>query len=364
MTKAFVYLDYNATAPLRPEALAAMSAQLGKPGNASSVHGAGRAARGVIESAREVIAAVIGCPPRQIVFTSGGTESNALALAVGRPLLVGATEHDSVLAQAPGATLLPVLADGTLDLGALDAALAAANGPVLVSVMAANNETGVIQPLPAIAAKVRAHGSWLHCDASQALGKIDPPLPCWGAHLLTLSAHKLGGPPGIGALVVSEEVALPPLLKGGGQELGRRAGTENAPAIAGFAAAVTAPRAATAPLRDALEAGVNAIVPGAALGRAWAPRLPGTATLAMPGVPADVQVMALDLEGFAVSAGSACSSGKVRPSHVLTAMGVAPEIVKTCIRVSLGWATTAAEVDAFVAAWGRLYARRGTRTAA
>ena len=358
------YLDWNATAPLRAEAAAAVAAALARCGNPSSVHRQGREARGEVERARAAVAALVGAPAASVVFTSGGTEANPLALlGSGRArVLVSAVEHSSVLGAVPAAERLPVDGDGRVDLSALRALLADDPRPALVSVMAANNETGIIQPVAEAAALAHAHGALFHCDAVQAAGKLALSLAATGADLLTLSAHKLGGPPGIGALVVADRVALAPLLRGGGQERGRRAGTENRPGIAGFAAAAAAcdpaEYAAVGRLRDRLEA---ALADEAVIVGATAPRLPNTSAIAMPGVPAETQVIALDLDGVMVSAGAACSSGKVGPSHVLAAMGVAPEIAGSTIRVSLGWSTGEAEIAHFIAAWRAL--RRRTRSA-
>jgi cysteine desulfurase len=366
-----IYLDYNASAPLHPDAKNALIAALEQAGNASSIHKLGRAARGQLESARESLARLLGCLPRQIIFTSGGTESNALALrAVGnRAVLTSSIEHDSLLNPTQNAQRLPVLSDGTLDLAALEAALAQHSQPVFVSIMAANNETGVVQPMAQIAERVRAHGSLLHCDGAQAFGKIPLPLPCFGAHLLSLSAHKIGGMAGVGALVIADEVSLSPLLQGGGQELGRRAGSENVAGICAFAAAACALDAASwrlraRELRDHLETRIEALCPGAALGYRFAERLPTTATLYMPNTPAELQVIALDLAGFAISAGSACSSGKVKMSHVLSAMGLPSNVVRCCVRVSLGWDTTLAQIEAFCSAWASLYRQRVAAAAA
>ena len=359
------YLDWNATAPLRPEAAAAMSAMLARCGNPSSVHRWGRAARQAVESAHSAVGGLLGVAPDGVIFVSGGTEANHLALlGCGRPrILVSAVEHGSVRQAVSEAERIPVDRDGVVVLEALDNLLAADPRPALVSVMLANNETGVLQPLPAIAAIARAHGALLHCDAVQAAGKIALEADAIGADLISLSAHKLGGPPGIGALVVTGDLELAPLTRGGGQERGRRAGTENLAGIAGFAAA-----AATAAkdigiyehvraLRDALEAEVAAVAPEALVLGAAAPRLPNTAAIAMPGVAAATQVIALDLDGVMVSAGAACSSGKVGPSHVLEAMGVGPDLVGSTIRVSLGWNSSEADVAHFLSAWGTLYRR-------
>ena len=359
------YLDWNATAPLRSEAAAAMTAMLARCGNPSSVHRWGRAARQAIEQAHSAVAALLGVPSEGVVFVSGGTEANHLALLGSERdcVLVSAVEHDSVLRAVPEAERIPVDCDGVVVLDTLDRLLAAAPRPALVSVMLANNETGVMQPVAAIGVIARKHGALFHCDAVQAAGKIALDPHTIGADFVTLSAHKLGGPPGIGALVVTRELELTPLLRGGGQERGRRAGTENLAGIAGFAAAAVAAAEEIAvydrvrALRDALEAGVAKVTSEAVVLGAAAPRLPNTAAIAMPGVAAETQVIALDLDGVMVSAGAACSSGKVGPSHVLKAMGVEPELAASTIRVSLGWSTPEADIDHFLEAWTTLYRR-------
>lgn len=364
MPRAESYLDWNATAPLRPEAAAAMSEALRRWGNPSSVHRRGRAARQIVERARDAVAGLLGdVDPSGVVFVSGGTEANHLALlGAGRErVLVSAIEHDSVRYAVPAAEIIPVGPDGIVALDELDRLLGADLRPALVSVMYANNETGVIQPIAEIASIARRHGAMFHCDAVQAAGKVALEVGTIGADLITLSAHKLGGPPGVGALVVTGGVDLAPLLRGGGQEHRRRAGTENLPGIAGFAAAAAAAELAAyervAGLRDGLEAEIAAIAPEAVVVDAAAPRLPNTSAIAMPGVAAETQVVALDLDGVMVSAGAACSSGKVGPSHVLAAMRVDPEIAVSTIRVSLGWSSSEAEIDHFLRAWTALYRR-------
>jgi cysteine desulfurase len=357
-----LYLDANATEPLRPEARAAVLAALDAGGNPSSVHGSGRAARRRLEDAREAVAARFGTSPGEVVFTGGGTEANALAvhgLGRGRRVLAGATEHPAVLAAAgPDAGIIPVLADGTLDLAALEAMLAeglAGGPPALVCLMAANNETGVLHPLAAAAALCRARGALLHVDAVQAAGRL--PVGLDDADSLAISGHKLGGPPGAGALLLRPGLALPALIAGGGQERGRRGGTEPLPAIAGLAAAAQAAvpggMARLAALRDRIEAGVGnaAIIAGAG-----AARLPNTTCLILPGVPAETQVIALDLAGVRVSAGAACSSGKVARSPVLAAMGFGA-LAGQGIRVSLPWNAPEDAAERFLDAWAAMRAR-------
>lgn len=375
MTMPNAYLDYNATAPLRPCARMAMLDALDRGGNPSSVHGVGRRARAAVEDARERIAVAVGAAPRQVVFTAGGTEANHLAVrgVAATRVLTSAIEHDSVLAAAAAGhaarVILPVDRDGVLDIDALARALRAEDGPALVSVMLANNETGVIQPVAEAAAIAHRHGALIHCDAAQGFGRVPVSFAGLGVDLLTLSAHKVGGAPGVGALVVGDGVALTPLLTGGGQELGLRAGTENVAGIAGFGAAAAAAeseRAAGADvrlarLRDALEAGICRVAPEAVVVGASAARLPNTTCVALPGRPAELQVIALDLAGVAVSAGSACSSGKVRRSHVLGAMGYDDAIAGCAIRVSLGWNSEPADVGRFLDAWTAMRAGAAER---
>lgn len=361
------YLDWNATAKLRPEAAMAVADALALGGNPSSVHSLGRAARLLVEESRAAVAALVGAPADGVVFTSGGTEANHLALlGSGRErILVSAVEHSSVLQVVSAAERIPVDDDGRVDLAALAALLAADNHPTLISVMLANNETGVIQPVAEVAAIAHAHGALFHCDAVQAAGKMPLALGEIGADFLTLSAHKIGGPAGIGALVMGSGVEVAPLQRGGGQERNRRAGTENLAGIAGFAAAAAAcdpaEYARVGTLRGGLEA---ALPPDAVVIAAGTPRLPNTSAIAMPGVPAETQVIALDLDGVMISAGAACSSGKVGPSHVLAAMGIAPDIAAATIRVSLGWSTTEADIARFLNSWTALYHRTRGRKAA
>jgi cysteine desulfurase len=370
------YLDWNATAPLRDEARAALGEALALAGNPSSVHAEGRAARRLVERAREEVAALVGAEPANVFFTSGGTEANMLALTPAietatekRPrdrLLISAIEHPSVRtggrfpAHAVGE--VPVTAEGRLDLAALADAVGKASRP-LVSLMLANNETGVVQPVAAAAAIVHAAGGFIHVDAVQGPGRIACDIGALGADLLTLSAHKIGGPKGTGALVrASEDIHFPdPLVRGGGQERGLRAGTENVAGIAAFGAAATIARTQLAAeaahmraLRDLLEDGLKAISPGAVIFGEAAERLPNTTLFAAAGMKAETAVIAFDLEGVAVSSGAACSSGKVQPSHVLAAMGAAPALTRGAVRVSLGWSTKEADIARFLGAWRKL----------
>lgn len=351
------YLDANATEPLRPEARAAMLAALEHSANPSSVHRPGRAARAIIEDAREALADQFGGRAQDLVFVSGGTEADALAihaLGRGRRIIIGATEHDAVRAAAHDATILPVDRSGVVDLDTLRQILAS-GPPALVCLMLANNETGVIHPIAEAAALCRSTGALLHVDAAQAAGRIPVDLMALGCHGLALSAHKLGGPVGVGALLLAPDVSfISPLIAGGGQERGRRGGTLPTALIAGFAAAARAGRSDLAPLRDRAEHAARAV--GAIVCGADASRLPNTACLALAGVRADTQVIALDLDGIAVSAGSACSSGKIAASHVLAAMGLGG-LAGQAIRVSLPWNATPADIDAFTTAYQRMSAR-------
>ena len=351
-----IYMDANATTPPSAVALAALEAAARVTGNPSSVHGFGRAARGLVDRARVQVAQLVGAKAENVIFVAGGTEANNLALASrgARPLIVSGIEHESVLkpAQAAGARILRVQRNGQVDLDDLAGALREAGRPAFVSIMLANNETGVIQPVRAAADLVHESGGLLHCDASQAPGRIALDLDTLGADLLTLSAHKMGGVVGAGALVLRRDIAIAPMLVGGGQEKFRRAGTENVPAISAFGAAAEAARTSgdaprLAALRDRLEAklaGFDITVIGDA-----AQRLPNTSCLAVVGKSSETLVMALDLAGFAVSAGSACSSGKVRPSHVALAMGHGEAVARSAIRISLGWWNNEAEIDLLAA---------------
>jgi cysteine desulfurase len=367
-----VYLDWNATTPLRPEARAAMAAAWDLAGNPSSVHAEGRQARRLVEDARVAVAAAVGADPRNVVFTSGGTEANALALTPGlrrhagqavERLIVSSIEHASVLS---GGRFFgeDIAVAGASDSGVVDRDHLRAlleGPPALVSVMLANNETGALQPVTEIAELVHGAGGLLHVDAVQAFGKTPIDIKVLKADLLSISAHKVGGPKGVGALVLAEGVAgLEALVRGGGQELGRRAGTENVPGVAGFGAAVRVAMAGLdsevagmEKLRLRLEEGLRQ-TRGVFVFSQKVPRLPNTTLFAVPGLKAETAVIGFDLEGIAVSSGSACSSGKVQPSHVLEAMGFGPELAKGGVRLSLGWSTTVAEVDRCLEAWRKL----------
>lgn len=367
-----IYLDANASERLRPEARAALLACLdGGAANPASVHEAGRRSRAALESARLRIAGRIGLAlgrgGGRVVFTSGGTEANTLALSAHRQgdaaplrIILGATEHPALRAAAPSAGICPVGADGRADPETLDRMLAG-GGPALVALMVANNETGVLHPLDALSAVARAHGALLHLDAVQAAGRLglDHAFARWGAASLALSSHKLGAPAGAGALLLGPGIDIVPIQPGGGQEGGLRGGTQALAAIVAMDAALATcdpgRAAALALLRDRIEAAAREA--GAVICGGAAPRLPNTSCIALPGRPAQTQLIALDLAGIRVSAGSACSSGKLGPSPVLAAMGLGA-LAGEAIRVSLPWDVTEAQVDAFIAAWQAMAARR------
>jgi cysteine desulfurase len=379
------YLDHNASAPIRPEAIGAMMAAMALPGNPSSVHAEGRKAHAALNIAREQVAALCGARPGQIVFTSGGTEANMLALRPGwlegdpasAMLFTSSIEHVSVLAGGSFApnrrAQLPVSRSGVLDLDAardtLSAHVAGDGGPFMVSLMSANNETGALQPVRELAEIVHGLGGVLHCDAVQSPGRVMFDARATGADLISLSAHKLGGPKGVGALLIMRDALLDhaSVVERGVQERGLRAGTENLAGIAAFGAAAQAAARdlagipIVARLRDRLEAGLRQISPDATIICASTPRLPNTTCVAMAGMSAEMLVIALDLEGVAVSAGSACSSGKVSRSHVLNAMRLDDQIAQGAIRVSLGWNSEAGDVEAFLSAW-RMICDRGRKS--
>ena len=383
MGEAPVYLDYNATAPIRRAAADAVADALSLGGNPSSVHGPGRRARALVEHARAAVAGLVGMPAETVVFTSGGTEANNHAIRAGvvsggtpRRLVISAIEHDSVRAAAQAAdaptTTAEVDGAGAVSLAALERALAADPRPALVSLMLVNNETGVVQPVAEAAALGHRYGALVHCDAVQGAGKVAIDMAALGCDLVTLSAHKLGGPAGVGALVIAPDLELAARVHGGGQERGHRAGTENLAGIAGFGAVAglaegdQAAAPGLAALRDGLERRIAELAgDDAAFHGARERRVANTSSLSMAGVGAETQVIAFDLAGIAVSAGAACTSGKVARSHVLEAMSVPPELARCAIRVSLGWDTVAADIDRFVAAWAELYQRnRGIPRAA
>lgn len=371
-----VYLDYNASAPLCPEARQAMIAAMDVAGNPSSVHASGRAARKIVDHARRTIADLVGGDSERIIFTSGGTEANNLALNGLEDVTVftSAIEHPSVIEGRVDAKRIPVDGNGVVDLDALEAMLkeaSAAGQKVLVSVMLANNETGVIQPVAKVALLAREYGAKVHCDAIQALGRLPVDMGRLLVDMVSVSAHKIGGPKGIGALAIAPGVMLVPQIRGGGQEKYRRGGTENVLGIAGFGAAAEragaqlANMANVAALRDRLETELASEAPELLIAGKGTERLVNTSCLILPGMPGETQVMALDLAGVAISSGSACSSGKVRESHVLKEMGVSD--AGSAIRVSLGLETTDEDIDTFIRVWSRMRgnaARKKARHAA
>jgi cysteine desulfurase len=387
------YCDHNATAPLRPSCRDAIAHALTVTGNPSSVHAHGRAARAIVEEARVWVAKLVKAKPDQVIFTSGATEANGLALwgavegAIDQSeieksaritrLFVSAIEHSSVLKTAQAVAervagvrleILPVTPDGVLEIEALRVALREGKGRALVAVMAANNETGVVQPIAEISRLCCEAGALLLVDAVTAAGKID--LHAGLCDYLTLSAHKLGGPQGAGAIVVRDGAPLAPQQTGGGQQKGLRAGTENLSGIAGFGAAVKAvladadEHARTGSVRDHFEARLKAAIPEATIFGAHAQRLANTSNVALPGLASENIVIALDLDGVMVSSGSSCSSGKIAPSHVLSAMGVAAALAGASIRVSFGWDSANADADAVIASLLKLRQRVRTRAAA
>ena len=375
------YLDHNATAPVRPEVVEVVAGAMSRDGNALSVHEEGRAAHKVLEDAREQARALANAPVNGVIFTSGGTEAIHLALhgsvaasGISR-IFVSAIEHAAVSANAAatGAEVetIPATPDGVVDLDWLKNRLAgydaAQEGAFLVCVMAVNNETGVIQPVRDAADIAHDAGGLLFCDAAQALGKIPVNFVMSGADFMSATGHKFGGPFGAGVLFAGPNLPLEPVMRGGGHEMNRRAGTHNVPAIAGFGKACALARetlarsAEIAALRDRIEETVTSA--GARVWGAGQDRLPGTLCFSAPGFSAETQLMALDLAGIAVSSGSACSSGKTKPSHVLTAMGASVEEASSSVRVSLGWNSTKDDADAFCAAWDAAYSRVKARAA-
>ena len=358
-----VYVDYNATAPLRPGAKFAVLDVLEEPGNPSSVHSKGRKAKSIVEKARTQVSQLINCEPDNIIFTSGGTEADILALRGSgcQHILISSIEHDAVLSAVPKSIKIPVLANGILDIESLRSLVHEASKPFLVSIMWANNETGAIQPIADAKSLVSEAGGFMHVDAVQALGKIPLDFLKSCLDMMSISAHKIGGPPGVGALIIREGFDLRPIFLGGGQEKGRRSGTENVSGIAGFGAAaqvcLNSPneiRKVTR-LRNLFEASILANAPDAQIICKDVERLGNTSAVFMPGISAETQVMAFDLEGVAVSAGAACSSGKVKESHVLRAMKLNDETINNTIRVSFGWENTEADVDRLVKVWLNLY---------
>ena len=366
-TNRIKYMDYNATCPLLPAAKEAMLDVMDAPNNASAVHKTGRNAHLHVEKSRQIIANTLNAKAEGVIFTSGATEANNTILRgfQNRDIFVSALEHPAVLNATPDATILPVNQNGLVDLEALDTALANSKRPALVSIMLVNNETGVIQPLKNISDIVHRHGGLLHSDCVQALGRIDIDMQDMGIDILSLSGHKIGGPQGIGALVIDPKIEFTPLLRGGGQEKNRRAGTENVTGIVGFGAAIEnldKERVKTLEqMRDRLESELLEISPEVIIHAKDAPRVSNTSMFSLPGISSDTQMIHMDLAGIAVSNGSACSSGRVEPSHVLKAMGCGDDIASSALRISLGWASQESDIDAFLEAWKKLYDRVGSR---
>ncbi len=365
-----IYLDFNATAPTRPEVIDAMAEAMRAGGNASSVHATGRAARALVEEARRRVAALVNASAENVIFVGSGTEANNQVLrCAGRPkLIISAIEHESVLFARDDAIMVPVHANGVVDLEALEALLARTDGAAIVSVMAANNETGILQPIADITRLAHDHGALMHSDTIQAAGKIPVDMPALGADFLSLSAHKIGGPQGVGAVICRDRSLLARFVHGGGHEGGLRAGTENVAGIAGFGVAAVSARAgleqfaALGAQRDALERRMADLVPGVAVFGHDQGRLPNTSKIATQGLSSETQVMGLDLAGIAISAGSACAAGRIEAPYVLTAMGVAEELAICAVRVSLGWTTTSDHIDRFMVAWHALHERAHSRS--
>lgn len=360
-----IYLDYNATCPIRPEVISAVADVMAHTGNASSIHGAGREARKIVEDARADIAAFVNVRSAQVIFNAGATEGNNTILSGYRnaTVLMSAIEHPSVTEAAPHARKIPVTRSGVVDLDQFAAMVRTMDGG-LVCVQLVNSETGVIQPIAQIAAIANEHGLRVHCDAVQAAGRMAIDFKALGVDTLTLSAHKFGGPQGVGALVFREGLLLPKLMLGGGQEKRQRAGTENVAGIAGFAAAtrlaaaeIDAYQTRTKPFQETLERGLLEIANDIVIAGADAPRVTNTTCALLPRTSAETQLMAMDLEGVSVSSGSACSSGTFKPSHVLESMGFGAEGAKSALRFSTGWATTADDIDAALTAYKRVVNR-------
>lgn len=351
-----IYLDYNATAPLRPGVLAALHDAHRHVGNPSSVHSFGSAARRMVEEARSDIAALLHTNPANIFFNSGATEANTTILQKykGQGVLISATEHPSVLENRDNGSFIPVMANGLIDLNEFETLINRSPAPALVSVMMVNNETGVIQPVQDIAQMCRARGIRFHTDATQAAGRIPVNIGNIGCDYLTLSSHKIGGPQGIGALIAVNPADAPRLIHGGGQERGKRAGTENVAGITGFGVAATHAAShldefkALNQFQQKIEAGLKDIAGDVVIFGATSPRVTNTTCFSIPGTRAETLLIALDLEGIALSSGSACSSGKVTRSHVLQAMGVSEDLIAGALRISTGWATEEAHVERFL----------------
>lgn len=361
-----VYLDYNATAPTRPEVIERVSSVMTEAGNASSVHQFGQKVRSHVETARQQIADLINVSPNQIVFTSGATESNNTALHAfqDKRVLISSIEHPAVLEAAPHAEHIPVTNDGVVDLDAFESMLNDGVPPAIVSVMLVNSETGAIQPVKEIAKLAKQKGALVHTDAVQAAGRIPLDFSDLGVDFMSLSAHKMAGPQGVGAFIFRSGLTFEKFMKGGTQERMQRGGTINVSGIAGFGLAAEL-AAQNMPhyqeltkLRDHLETEIHKICDDAVICAQNAPRVGNTSNIGLPGVPAQTQLMALDLAGIAVSSGSACSSGSFKPSHVLQAMNLGHDLSSNALRISMGWATSAGDIDRFIDAWGDMVKRQ------
>lgn len=361
-----IYLDYNATCPMRPEVIEATTSAMAISGNPSSVHHEGRQARKLIEAARTKVSELIGCSAKQVIFTSGATETNNMLLkgyAPHRRLLVGSIEHSSVVKSGVDVEYLPVLSNGLIDLEALKNILDNSTEPTFVSIMTVNNETGIIQPIKDIAALVKNFDCVFYTDSAQAAGRIPIDFNAMGVDFMGLSAHKIGGPQGVGAIIMAKGTNPPALLHGGGQERNQRAGTENVAGIHGFGVAADIALNGLedyknlATYQTQIETTVKASCSDIVINGADAPRVANTTSLCLKNFDAQTFLMSLDLEGIAISTGSACSSGVVKASHVLKAMGHSDENAKSGLRISTGWATTQDDIDAFIKAWNKIIER-------
>jgi cysteine desulfurase len=360
-----VYLDHNATTPMRPQVQELVFKIMQGVGNASSVHGYGREARKYIEDARTQVADLCHAQSEQVTFTSGATESiNAVLNAYkDKRVLTSAVEHPAVLACAPHADLIPVTTDGVIDMDAYEALLNQSPPPALVCLMLVNSETGVIQPVSEAAKLAHDKGALVFVDAVQGAGRLDLNMRKLGADFIAISAHKMAGPQGVGALLTKDGLKAPPFMLGGGQEKNGRAGTHNTAGIAGMGLAAAMAKqnlshyTALTKLRDDMEARLRSLSNNLTLYGQNAPRVGNTTNVGLKGMPAQTQLMSLDLDGIAVSSGSACSSGAFKPSHVLTAMGANEEEAKSALRISLGWNTTTADIEAFLESYEKIIKR-------
>ena len=349
-----IYLDYNATSPLRPKVAEFMQEVMALPLNASSVHKQGRRAKQVVETTRSELAEFLNCWPQEIIWCSSASEANNSVIRQfhGGACLVSSIEHSAILSALENVETIPVTGDGVVDLEWLERRLQGPNMPSVISVMYANNETGVIQPIKDVVALARQYNILTHCDAVQAVGKVPLDFTSLGVDYMTVSFHKNGGPVGVAALVVKNGVQFQPLIRGGGQEFNRRAGSENVTAIAGVCQLFKSWSFDELPRMKALISDIEQqLPPEAVIAGSEADRLGSTSCIIMPGVSQEVQLMRMDLAGICVSAGSACSSGKIESSHVLRAMGVDNKLASSAIRVSAGWNTTKADCEAFVKEW-------------